>query len=148
MKPFDTNDGIIEESVQLTRSDDAPTEIVVGDSVVERMAVELPISLMKIDVEGNEAKVIKGFEKTIRAHQPVVCWEAFTIEKVKEGRDLLEAFGYKYFYHLTTKKSDNKTINRLLKLFDGMAKFKKLDDCQTFEGMNVASMRPLPDKMV
>jgi len=51
------------------------------------------VSVIKIDVEGHEALVLKGAEETIKALHPVIFVEiwAYNVDKV---RPILEGFGY------------------------------------------------------
>lgn len=141
--PHDTNNGLMNETFEPTRTDSNAVEIVVGDEVIEHMKLDCPVGLVKIDVEGNEAKVVKGLERTIRRYRPFVCWEAFTLDKVNESRELLREMGYEHFYHITARKSPSRLMNKFLRLFDKSAALKPLDECVSFEGMNLASPYPL-----
>jgi FkbM family methyltransferase len=51
------------------------------------------IAVIKIDVEGAEARVLKGAEATIRAHRPIIALEALG----EEARPMLSALGYRRF---------------------------------------------------
>lgn len=51
------------------------------------------VSLMKIDVEGHEAKVLAGAEKTIRALHPMIIIEIWAQNRQVVGR-ILEGYGY------------------------------------------------------
>jgi FkbM family methyltransferase len=52
-----------------------------------------PIAVIKIDVEGDEARVLKGAEATIRMHRPILALEALG----KETVPMLSALGYRRF---------------------------------------------------
>ncbi|MFN4360470.1 MAG: FkbM family methyltransferase [Hylemonella sp.] len=137
--PQDTNNSLLNSTFQLAAAGDNQVEIVVGDEVLAQMREELPVSLIKIDVEGNEAKVIQGLQQTIRQHKPLVFWEAFTLDKVNESRALLDEMGYRHFYHVTARRYSSRWANKIARIADRRAVLKSLDDCSTFEGMNLAS---------
>jgi len=101
------------------------------------------VDLIKIDVEGLEPEVILGLEKTITTHKPIVYWEAFQKDMVEQSRVALEKFGYRNFYHLTTKKFSNKLMNKLANSLGRSVYLKPLEQCSTYEGMNVASPKKL-----
>jgi FkbM family methyltransferase len=57
-----------------------------------------PISVMKIDVEGNEAKVLRGSTKLLNEWGPMVVFELWYEALGKESIDALRACGYSHFY--------------------------------------------------
>lgn len=57
------------------------------------------LNFVKIDVEGMEASVIKGAEKTIKQFRPIIYVENDRKEKEKELVHLLKSYGYKTFQH-------------------------------------------------
>lgn len=137
--PHDTNNALLNSTFQSTAAGDDQVEIVVGDEVLAQMREERPVSLVKIDVEGNEAKVIQGLQQTIRQHKPLIFWEAFTLDKVNESRALLEEMGYRHFYHVTARRHSSRWANKIARIMDRRAVLKNLDECSTFEGMNLAA---------
>jgi len=64
------------------------------------------ISLLKIDVEGHEWKVINGAKKTLQKHQPIIIIEieqrhhSFSIQQIIE--DILKLNYSCYYFNLTT----------------------------------------------
>jgi hypothetical protein len=52
---------------------------------------------------------------------------------------LLEEMGYKYFYHLTPNKFSNKFGNKLQRAISKATYIEDFDECEIFDGMNVAS---------
>jgi len=142
---YDAND----TNMVLHKSNEAPllgSDIVqasVGDEQLAQREESTPISLIKIDVEGHEPEVIQGLRSTIMEHKPLIVWEAFTRDSVSESRVLLEAMGYKYFYHLTTRRYGIKWFDKLVNAFERAVYVVPLDLCETYDGMNIAS----PDKI-
>jgi hypothetical protein len=55
----------------------------------------VPPSLMKIDVEGAEAMVLRGARETIRRHRPIIFAEVHSAALLSECRALLETDGYR-----------------------------------------------------
>ena len=53
-----------------------------------------PPAVMKIDVEGAEAMVLRGARETIRRHGPVIFAELHSSALLSECRNLLQAAGY------------------------------------------------------
>lgn len=75
------------ESVEIRRLDD-----LVGDTRLVR--------LIKIDVEGMEADVLRGAMATIRASRPILYVENDRIEKSEELIRLIMDLGYRLFWHI------------------------------------------------
>lgn len=50
-----------------------PVDVVRGDDAIESLG--LAPALIKIDVEGFEASVVRGLDRTLRAHQPAIVTE-------------------------------------------------------------------------
>ena len=76
----------------------------------------LPVSLIKIDVEGFERSVIKGLKSTIEQFHPMILIEQLASEVqtgTTETVELLRQFGYDEFY---SPESRNKLRNRRVRL--------------------------------
>jgi FkbM family methyltransferase len=73
-------------------------EVVRADDVIESMG--LAPTLIKIDVEGFETKVVRGLERTLRAHRPAIVTEIDDTmlrdagSSAAEFIDLLASLGY------------------------------------------------------
>lgn len=77
---------------------------------------DMKIGLIKIDVEGNEQKVLNGSVETITRHKPVILFE-FYIKDVdnKNIMTFLDGLGYKNFHYVGTRFS-NKTNSIIQKI--------------------------------
>ncbi len=90
-------------------------EVETGDSVLSHRSM-LPVSLIKIDVEGFERSVIKGLKSTIEQFHPMILIEQLASEVqtgTTETVELLRQFGYDEFY---SPESRNKLRNRRVRL--------------------------------
>ncbi len=65
------------------------------DAVLKEQKINKPIKLIKIDVEGAEAEVLKGATKTLQKHHPKIVFEAWDNEKLRGIKEVLKPFGYK-----------------------------------------------------
>ena len=89
----------------------------------------LPISFIKIDVEGHEPEALRGAERVIRANHPVVAIEVLPSDVANgtsEAMEILKSFGYNNFYNMQEKgwlgrlpRRPKKLIRLLLTLFTG-----------------------------
>ncbi len=70
-------------------------EVTTGDDVVG----DLPIDLVKIDVEGLEAEVLRGLAKTVAAHRPAVIAECLDRPALDTLRATAKDLGYEYIHH-------------------------------------------------
>lgn len=79
---------------------------------------EEKITLMKIDVEGNELKVVQGAMKTITKHLPELFIEVFEQGRFNDIQSLLTPLGYEMkerychapVYHFSTNKNIKRTF--------------------------------------
>lgn len=55
--------------------------------------------LIKADVEGSEAEVLKGARETIRAHRPMLYVENGVAERQQEVISLIHELGYRQWWH-------------------------------------------------
>ena len=60
---------------------------------------KLPPSLLKIDVEGNELKVVNGMARTLKEHRPIIICELHPAleSSVLDICDILDGYGYKSY---------------------------------------------------
>lgn len=99
---------------------------ITGDTIVKEYFNNEPIHLIKIDVEGYELEVLKGLKKTLEKNNCVVAFEwnheLLQYRKIKSEDilNLLESFGFKYFYlfltssRLVVQKDDIPNYGRML----------------------------------
>lgn len=63
------------------------------DNILKNLKIKR-VDLIKIDVEGAEADVLKGAEKTLKKHHPKIIFEAWNEEYLKKCKKILDKFGY------------------------------------------------------
>ncbi|MFE9643706.1 FkbM family methyltransferase [Streptomyces sp. NPDC006365] len=71
-------------------------DVTTGDDVLGG----LPVDVMKIDVEGLEPQVLRGLEKTIRAHHPAIIAECLDKAALSRLRETAFDLGYRHIQHL------------------------------------------------
>lgn len=81
------------EHVELRRLDDVITELASS-------LPPLPITFLKIDVEGMEMGVLRSATTLLRDHRPQIFVELITDEALEEATSLLREFGYTSVNHL------------------------------------------------
>ncbi len=71
------------------------------DSLVEPLGIR-NVSFVKIDVEGHEARVLRGGRKLFSEHRPVIAMEAFyENDPDPPALALLHEFGYRHYYRFS-----------------------------------------------
>lgn len=81
------------ETVRTNRTGVATTiECRTGDEVVESGALEAP-DLIKIDTEGHELAVIRGLQKIIELHRPIIFFEHLSLSDEEIGGLVPEGYG-------------------------------------------------------
>jgi FkbM family methyltransferase len=70
--------------------------VTTGDEVIG----DLPVGLIKIDVEGFEPDVLAGLSRVLTTRHPPVIAECLNRTALERLRDTAGAFGYTYAYHL------------------------------------------------
>ena len=96
---------------------------------LDKINSDLPVSFLKIDVEGHEAEALRGAEKVILAHHPVVAIEVLPsdiVDGTSEALEVLKSFGYNNFYNMQERgwlgqlpRQPKKLIRFLLTLLTG-----------------------------
>ena len=75
------------------------------DQIAAEAAPTAAVSLMKIDVEGHEANVLRGSMGILRRDRPVILYEQLSRQAGSECADVLDAAGYTTFLAFTRKAS-------------------------------------------
>jgi hypothetical protein len=70
--------------------------VTTGDAAL----ADLPVDLVKIDVEGFEPEVLAGMSRVLAARHPKVIAECLDREALARLRDLASGLGYRHTYHL------------------------------------------------
>jgi FkbM family methyltransferase len=84
-----------------------PIQIRPLDSVVDELIskLKLPITFLKIDVEGMELEVLAGAMKTLEKHRPQLLVELITPETQAKATEILGRFGYREVTRLSDPPS-------------------------------------------
>lgn len=94
-----------------TFSIDVPLKTV--DQIAEEYAPGAAISLIKIDVEGHEAKVLQGAAKTLSRHRPIVLYEKLDAFDGGDCVEILRAAGYSRFATFTRDVSLARVLSKI-----------------------------------
>jgi len=87
--------------------------IMVPISTLDRMAEKYGIpDFVKIDVEGNESRVLEGAKHVLKAGKTVFLIELHNQEQVQEVRKLLNIAGYDNFYYPDGEKITGNALPR------------------------------------
>jgi FkbM family methyltransferase len=76
-----------------------------GDSLLQEK--QMPIALIKLDIEGHELNALRGLEETIRRHQPIILFELGVSNEKNAAMTIfnyLRQLNYAYFYTIEQKK--------------------------------------------
>jgi anaerobic selenocysteine-containing dehydrogenase len=79
----------------------------IGEKNIEK------IDLLKIDVEGAELLVLRGFKENIKKYTPDIIIEIGKIETVKEIQNLLETLNLRYNYYEIDEQNGLKKTDSL-----------------------------------
>ncbi len=140
--PETTNQGIcFRDKIRGSGARSVP--VACGDDEVEKIGLEGPVGLIKIDVEGAEPLVVSGLSRTILKYQPLVCWEAFNHADAMRTIERLEPLGYKHIYHLSTRRRVPRLVNRILDNFGKKCFLHPFKSDLPLDGMNLAAVNPL-----
>jgi FkbM family methyltransferase len=86
-----------------------------GDTMLEgRRVRNLPVTLIKLDVEGAEVDALAGLQQTLVRDQPLVCVEVLDADRWARVRSLLAAHGYASFMTLTRTRTAGGPFRRCL----------------------------------
>jgi FkbM family methyltransferase len=97
-EPFDVYSSITPDvRVRGFFSASSPVAAMIGDDVINALALQ--VALLKVDVEGAEAKVLRGLQETIIRDRPAIICELLSGDDARSENSartsaLLEAFGY------------------------------------------------------
>jgi hypothetical protein len=105
-----------------------------------------PIGFIKCDVEGFEASVFAGLQKTLTNHSPIIVFESDERGAGAEAFAILKQCGYRHLYVIRETGDEIKNrFRRELKRLASSYQFwlEELDDAPGFWANVVVTKRPL-----
>jgi FkbM family methyltransferase len=93
---------------------------------VEVLPITVPCDFLKVDVEGYEARVLRGAEPMIRECAPVLYVENDRAENSAELVGLIKGMGYKAYWHITPAFRVDNFRGAAVDPFDGAHSFDML----------------------
>jgi FkbM family methyltransferase len=101
---------------RFTPSGGASLQIRQGDRFILEEGRQVPVGLIKIDVEGMEPQVLEGLTTTIDAHKPVVLFEVMSADALTLSREILASCGYRHFFTLEKRRTAGRSaVSKLFK---------------------------------
>jgi FkbM family methyltransferase len=94
---------------------------------------DVPVLLIKIDVEGMEEDVIRGGSNLIRKHRPLLYVENDRIEKSRSLVALIMELGYRLWWHIPELYSKNNFFQVGENIFGKAASFNMICACHGHE---------------
>lgn len=91
------------------------------------------LKLLKIDVEGMEAEVIKGARRIIKQFRPILYVENDRLEKSKELINLIRSLDYKIYWHLPPLYNPQNFTANSENIYPGIVSINMLCFPQTLE---------------
>lgn len=108
----------VTQTLAATATRSFPVQLERGDDVLDgEIPAQLPLLLVKLDIEGHEMQALAGLQETLLRHQPLVLFESHHAGGAGGSDaivDLLGQWGYGHFYVLEANASPYR--NRLAKL--------------------------------
>lgn len=71
-----------------------------GDQQLEAIALDRPVRLIKLDVEGHELAALRGLERTIEQHGPIVLFESHRTAGEAGGGAIVEWLAKRGYTHV------------------------------------------------
>jgi hypothetical protein len=90
----------IPEDTTAARVDDAGTGPTIELTTVDEVLGGRRADIIKVDVEGLEARVLTGAHETLARYKPALILESLTEQAFEEIRDVLKSHGYDRCEHL------------------------------------------------
>lgn len=131
----DFDETVIENYGEVKVPEDEKQTTITSSSVILDNIDLAACSLIKIDVEGNEFRVLTGAEKTINKFKPVILYEAMDIDVWKKCMTFMNAKGYKQYWVIS--KTDPLTET-----------FKPRPKIQPFGNSSIPSVLCIPEGMI
>jgi FkbM family methyltransferase len=131
-KPPDNNlgTGSFVEGFKQDNSLEGELEIRTGDDALEKAGVT-SVALIKMDIEGYEKPALKGLQRTLQAHRPIVEFELSVDPKnpvsIKSKDELIALFPEKYEFLVFSDKNDPSTGTYFLQPISERLRFDKTE---------------------
>jgi FkbM family methyltransferase len=105
-------------------------EIRIGDDVLEKADVT-SVDLIKMDIEGYEKLALRGLNRTLRKHRPIIEFELSANPQspvsIKSNDELLSLFPENYEFLVFSERSDLLTGAYVLEPINGVLRFDKVE---------------------